>query len=377
MRISNERSIIAAIYSRISVDASSVTMQHVRLDENNRIAEEINSGLNNCLITEANLDQAARAFRIDVFATLLDKGVIAVVPTDTSINPNLSGSFDVDKLRVGTIVKWKPTKVKVNLYNERTSRREEIWIAKSAVAIIENPFYTIMNERNSTLQRLIRKLNLLDVVDEQSSSGKLDLIIQLPYVIRSEQKRAQAEQRRKEIEFQLKGSQYGIAYADGTEKITQLNRPAENNLLKQVEYLMNMLYSELGLTPEIMNGTADESAMLSYFNRTIEPLLDAVVEEYRRKFLTKTARTQKQTIVFFRDPFKLVTLDKLVEMTNQLSRNEIATANELRPLFGFKPSTDPKADQLINSNINPNVPAPSGPANSEDSTMEGDSQNGS
>jgi hypothetical protein len=373
-RFSNERSIITSIYTKVSVDFSGVLIRHVRLDDNDRYKETIKSGLHECLTVGANIDQAGRMFRQDIVTKLFDKGVIAVVPVETSLNPNQTGGYDILDLRVGEIVDWRPRHVKVDLYNDKTGKHVQIWLEKRIVAIIENPLYAIMNERNSTLQRLIRKLNLLDVVDEQASSGKLDLIVQLPYVIKNQTRRNEAEQRRKDIEFQLKGSQYGIAYTDGTEKITQLNRPAENNLLKTVEYLTNMLYGELGLTVEIMNGTADEAAMLNYYSRTIEPLLDAVVEEFRRKFLTKTARTQNQTIDYFRDPFKLVPLEKLGEISNQLSRNEIASANELRPFFGFKPSTDPKADKLNNSNINTNPPGPSEPA---PTNQEGDPQNGS
>jgi hypothetical protein len=373
-RFSNERSIITSIYTKVSVDFSGVLIRHVRLDDNDRYKETIKSGLHECLTVGANIDQAGRMFRQDIVTKLFDQGVIAVVPVETSLNPNQTGGYDILDLRVGEIVDWRPRHVKVDLYNDKTGKHVQIWLEKRIVAIIENPLYAIMNERNSTLQRLIRKLNLLDVVDEQASSGKLDLIVQLPYVIKNQTRRNEAEQRRKDIEFQLKGSQYGIAYTDGTEKITQLNRPAENNLLKTVEYLTNMLYGELGLTVEIMNGTADEAAMLNYYSRTIEPLLDAVVEEFRRKFLTKTARTQNQTIDYFRDPFKLVPLEKLGEISNQLSRNEIASANELRPFFGFKPSTDPKADKLNNSNINTNPPGPSEPA---PTNQEGDPQNGS
>lgn len=378
LRIANERSIISSIYTRIAIDFASVAIRHVRVDDDERFVETIESGLNNCLKVEANLDQAGRMFRQDVIMTLFDKGVIAVVPVETSVNPQLSGSYDITNMRVGEIVKWKPQHVRVNLYNEKTGRREEVTLDKSVVAIIENPLYLVMNEPNSTLQRLIRKLNLLDVVDEQSASGKLDLIVQLPYVIKSDTKRAQAEARRKDIEFQLKGSQYGIAYTDGTEKITQLNRPAENNLLKQVEYLMEMLYSQLGITKEVMDGTADEATMLNYYNRTIEPLLDAVVEEFRRKFLTKTARTQKQSVAYYRDPFKFVPLSQLAEISDKFTRNEIATSNEIRGAVGWKPSKDPRADQLRNSNMPdpsgsapPSVqptPAPSEPATSGDQT---------
>jgi hypothetical protein len=351
LRISNERSLISSIYTRLSIDVASIEMRHVRLDDQNRYLEDIDSGINNCLTLEANIDQAARAFRQDVAMTLFDRGVAALVPVDTSISPQQSGGFDILTLRVGEIVTWYPQHVRVSLYNEATANREEITLQKSAVAIVENPLYAVMNEPNSTLQRLLRKLNLLDVVDEQSASGKLDLIIQLPYVIKSEARREQAEQRRKDIEFQLKGSQYGIAYTDGTEKITQLNRPAENNLMSQIEYLTKMLYGQLGLTEEVMNGTADEKAMLNYWNRTIEPVLTSMVESMRRTFLTKTARTQKQTIQFFRDPFRLVPIENIAEIADKFTRNEIMSSNEIRQVVGLSPHSDPKADRLINSNM--------------------------
>jgi len=349
--LSNERSIIAAIYTRLSVDVSASSIQHVRLDEEGRFLEPIPSSLNNCLTVEANLDQAARAFRQDIAMSLFDQGVIAIVPVDTTFNPESSGGYDIKTMRVGSIVQWYPKHVRVNVYNETVGRREEITLEKSIVAIVENPLYAVMNEPNSTLQRLITKLNLLDAIDTASGSGKLDLIIQLPYVIKSEARKQQAEQRRKDIEFQLKGSQYGIAYTDGTEKITQLNRPAENNLLKQVEYLTNMLYSQLGLTEEVMNGTADEKAMLNYSNRTIEPVLDAITEAFNRTFLTKTARSQKQSIEYFRDPFKYVPLSEMAEIADKFTRNEILTSNEVRQIVGFKPASDPKADELRNSNM--------------------------
>lgn len=349
--MSNERSIISSIYTRLSIDVAAVDLRHVRLDKNDRYQEDITSGLNNCLTLEANLDQAARAFRQDVAMTMFDRGVAAIVPIDTSLNPELSGSFDILTMRVGEIVQWMPRHVRVSLYNEGTGRREEVTLEKKIVAIIENPLYSVMNEPNSTLQRLIRKLNLLDSVDEQSSSGKLDMIIQLPYVIKSEARRQQADQRRKDIEFQLKGSQYGIAYTDGTEKITQLNRPAENNLLTQVEFLTTMLYGQLGLTEQIMSGVADEKAMLNYVNRTIEPVLGAIAEAMKRSFLTKTARTQKQSIEYFRDPFKLVPMADLAEMADKFTRNEIVTSNEFRGFIGMKPADDPKADELRNSNM--------------------------
>jgi hypothetical protein len=326
-------------------------MRHVRLDDEKRYKEDIESGLNNCLNLEANIDQAARAFRQDMVMTLFDRGVAAIVPVDTSISPEQSGGFDILTMRVGDVVTWYPKHVRVSLYNEATGVREEITLQKSAVAIVENPLYSVMNEPNSTLQRLLYKLNLLDAVDEQSASGKLDIIIQLPYVIKSEARRQQAEQRRADIEFQLKGSKYGIAYTDGTEKITQLNRPAENNLMDQVDYLTKMLYGQLGLTEEVMNGTADEKAMLNYWNRTIEPVLTAICEAMRRTFLTKTARTQLQTVMFFRDPFRLIPIDNIAEIADKFTRNEILSANEIRGIIGFKPHPDAKADQLTNSNM--------------------------
>lgn len=356
------KSIIGSIYNRIGIDVAAVDIQHVRLDENRRWAETLDSGLNNCLTLEANIDQGARAFRQDIVMTLFEKGVIAIVPVDTTVNPNNSSSYDIKSLRVGHIVQWFPRHVRVSLYNDKTGLREEVTVAKETVAIVENPLYTVMNEPNSTLQRLIRKLDLLDAVDEQSGSGKLDLIIQLPYVIKSEARKQQAEQRRQDIEMQLKGSKYGIAYADGTEKITQLNRPAENQLMKQVEFLTTMLYGQLGLTEEVFNGTADEKVMLNYYNRTIEPILAAITQAMTRTFLTKTARTQRQSIEFFRDPFKLVAVSDLAEIADKFTRNEIMTSNEFRPLVGMKPVKDPKADELRNKNLpvaDEPVPAPS------------------
>jgi hypothetical protein len=372
MTFSNERSIISSIYTRLGIDVAAVDIRHVRMDDNQRYLEDVDSGLNNCLTLEANLDQAARAFRQDIAMTLFDRGVAALVPVDTTINPSTSGSFDIKTLRVGEIVAWYPRHVRVNVYNEAIGRREEVTLEKKFVAIVENPLYAVMNEPNSTLQRLIRKLNLLDAVDEASSSGKLDLIIQLPYVIKSEARRKQAEQRRKDIEFQLKGSQYGIAYTDGTEKVTQLNRAAENNLLTQIEYLMKMLYAQLGLTEEVMNGTADEKAMLNYNNRTIRPILDAIVESMRRTFLTKTARSQKQTVLYFSDPFKLVPIGDIAEIADKFTRNEILSANEVRSVIGIKPSSDPKADELRNSNM----PAPSETVAPQSNLEGGDGQNG-
>jgi Phage portal protein len=384
LRIPNERSMISGIYTRLSIDVASIDMRHVRTDDQKRYLEDIDSGLNNCLTTEANLDQPATAFRRDVAMTLFDKGCAALVPVDTSVNPENSGGYDILTLRVGEIVAWYPRHVRVSVYNESKAQREEITLSKVAVAIVENPLYAVMNEPNSTLQRLLHKLNLLDAIDEQSASGKLDLIIQLPYVIKSETRRQQAEQRRADIEFQLKGSQYGIAYTDGTEKITQLNRPAENNLMSQVEYLTNMLYGQLGLTEEVMNGTADEKAMLNYWNRTIEPVLTAIVESMRRTFLTKTARTQKQTVMFFRDPFRLVPIENIAEIADKFTRNEILSSNEIRQVVGFAPHSDPKADKLQNSNMPQISPTSNGSVSEQDpaiaevvSTLRKDVQNGS
>lgn len=368
---SNERSIISSIYTRISIDVAAINFRHARLDDQDRFQEEIPSYLNNCLKVEANLDQAASAFRQDIVETLFDKGVAAIVPVVTTLNPQTSGGFDIKTLRVGEVVQWYPQHVKVSVYNEAKGKRFNLILEKKTVAIVYNPLYQVMNEPNSTLQRLIRKLNMLDVVDEASSSGKLDLIIQLPYVVKSESRRTQAEQRRKDIELQLKGSQYGIAYTDGTEKITQLNRPTENNLLKQVEYLTAMLYGQLGITEEIMAGTADEAAMLNYYNRTIEPITRAIKEAMDRAFLTKTARAQKQAILPYRDPLKFVPIGQIAEIADKLARNEIASSNEIRTSMGWKPSKDPKADELRNSNM----PAPSETAPIQ--PMEGDSQNAS
>jgi hypothetical protein len=351
LRFANERSIISAIYNRIAIDVADLTLKHVRLDDQGRFSEDIKSGLNDCLTLEANIDQAARHFKQDIVLSLFDEGVIAIVPVDTTINPRLSGSFDIKTMRVGSIREWYPEEIKVSLYNEKISRREDINVSKNFTAIVENPLYTVMNEPNSTLQRLIRKLNLLDAVDEQSSSGKLDMIIQLPYVIKSESRRKQAEQRRKDIEFQLKGSQYGIAYTDGTEKVTQLNRPAENNLLKQVEYLTELLYSQLGITKEVMDGTATQPVMLNYYNRTIKPIMQAITEAMRRSFLTKTARSQGQSIEFFYDPFSIIPIDQLAEIVDKFTRNEVMTSNEFRQVVGRPPAKDPKADQLRNSNM--------------------------
>ena len=347
----NERSIITAIYNRIALDAASVDILHTKLDENGRFLETINSGLNRCLAVEANADQSGRAYRQDVFQSILDEGCIAMVPTDTDVNPEDTTSYDILTMRTGKILEWRPKSIKAKVYNERTGKREDIVVPKASTAIIENPFYAVMNEPSSTMQRLIRKLNILDAIDEQSGSGKLDMIIQLPYIIKTEARRQQAEDRRKDIEMQLASSKYGIAYTDGTERITQLNRPLDNNLMKQIEYLTETLYSQLGITQSILDGTADEKTMINYYSRTIEPLVAAVVDEMKRKFLTKTARTQGQSISFFRDPFKLVPVSEIATIADTFTRNEILTSNEIRQIIGMKPSKDPKADQLINSNI--------------------------
>lgn len=374
----NERTIATAIYNRIALDVSSVAIRHVRLDKEDRFKEFIESGLDSCLSVEANIDQTGRAFMHDVVLSLLDEGCIAIVPVDTTLDPKVTDSYDINSMRVGKIVEWHPAHVKVNLYNDRTGQRQDVIMPKKAVAIIENPLYAVVNERNSTMQRLIRKLSLLDAIDEQSGSGKLDMIIQLPYIIRTDAKRQQAEKRRKDIEDQLAGSKYGIAYTDGTERITQLNRPVENNLMKQIEYLTSMLYSQLGITQSIMDGTADEATMLNYNTRTIEPIISAIVDEMKRKFLTKTARSQKQSIMFFSDPFKLVPVEKLADIADKFTRNEILSSNELRQIVGRKPSSDPKADQLINSNLNqPEDKTPDKPAEpSKESTEGEENQNG-
>lgn len=348
---SSERSIITSIYTRIAIDVASVDIRHVRLDEDNRYSDNIDSGLNNCLTVEANIDQAASQFRQSIVSVILNGGVAAIVPVDTTLDPSQSGGYDIQTLRVGEVVEWMPYHVRVRLYQESTGLQKEIVLEKKFVAIVENPLYDVMNKPNSTLQRLIRKLNMLDAIDEQSSSGKLDMIIQLPYVIKTQARKEAAQQRRVDIEDQLRGSKYGIAYIDGTEKITQLNRPAENNLLKQIEYLTNMLYGQLGITAEVMNGTADEATMLNYNNRTVEPILRAIVEAMRRTFLTKTARSQKQSILYFRDPFKLVPIAQVAEIADKFTRNEIASANDIRVAIGWKPSKDAKADQLRNANM--------------------------
>lgn len=347
----NEKSIATSIFNRIALDVSSVNIKHCRLDKNGRYVEDVDSGLNNCLNLEANKDQTGRAFIQDAVLSMLDEGCVALVPVETSIDPKSSNSYQIDSMRTGKITEWYPDMVRVRLYNDRTGEKEEILLPKNQVGIIENPLYAVVNEYNSTMQRLIRKLSLLDVTDEQTASGKLDLIIQLPYVIKTEARREQAERRRKDIIDQLAGSQYGIAYTDGTEKITQLNRSLENNLLKQVEYLTNMVYSQLGITQSVLDGTADEKTMLNYMNRTVEPIISAIVDELKRKFLTKTARSQLQSIVYFRDPFRLVPVNDIAEIADKFTRNEIMTSNEIRQIVGMQPSKDPKADKLVNSNI--------------------------
>lgn len=347
----NERSIVTAVYNRIAMDVAAVNLKHIRLDENDRYKETIDSGLNNCLSVEANLDQTGRAFIHDLVASMLDEGCVAAVPTDADDEPEDSGNFKVYTLRTGKILEWYPRHVKVEVYNEQEGQRQQIIIPKSTVPLIENPMYSVMNEPNSIYQRLVRKLTLLDVVDEQTSSGKLDLIIQLPYIIKTEARREQAEKRRKDIEKQLSEGKYGIAYTDGTERITQLNRPVENNLMKQIEYLTSMFFSQLGITQSILDGTADEKTMLNYYNRTIEPILSAIADEMKRKFLTPTARSQKQTIAYFRDPFKLVPVNDIAEIADKFTRNEIMTSNEIRQVIGMKPSSDPNADVLRNKNL--------------------------
>ena len=346
-----DRTIATSVFNRISMDVSAIDIRHVQLDDNGRYLGEIKSGLNECLSLEANIDQTGRAFIQDLVMSMFDEGVVAAVPIETTFNPSVTDSYDVKSIRVGKIVEWRPLDIKVNLYNERTGKRQDVWVPKRSAAIIENPLYSVINEPNSTMQRLIRKLSLLDAVDEQSSSGKLDLIIQLPYVIKTEARRQEAEKRRKDIEMQLSGTKYGIAYTDGTERITQLNRPIENNLMKQIEYLTSMLYGQLGITQAVLDGTADEQTMLNYNNRTIEPIVSAIVNEFKRKFLTKTARTQMKSVMFFRDPFRLVPVSQIAEIADKFTRNEIMTSNEIRQIIGMKPSDDPKADQLVNSNI--------------------------
>lgn len=348
----NERSIVTSVYNRIALDVAAVAIRHVRLDENGRYLEDMNSDLNNCLSLEANVDQTARAFIQDVVISMLDEGCVAIVPIETDVDPDDNSSFKIFSMRTGQILQWMPQYIRVRVYNDRTGMKEDIVVSKESVAIIENPLYSVINEPNSTMQRLIHKLNLLDAVDEQSSSGKLDLIIQLPYVIKTEARRQQAENRRRDIENQLSGSKYGIAYTDGTERITQLNRSVENNLMKQIEYLTNTLYSQLGMTTTVFDGTADEQTMLNYNNRTVEVFLSAITVEMKRKFLTKTARSQRQSIEFFRDPFRLVPVNDLAEIADKFTRNEIMTSNEIRQVIGMKPSKDPRADELRNKNLN-------------------------
>lgn len=348
----NERSIVTSVYNRIALDVAALTFQHVQLDDNGRFSSVIDSGLNRCLNLSANIDQTGRAFIQDVVVSMLDEGCVAIVPTKTSANPLLTESYEIGCIRTGKILEWRPESVKIRAYNDSNGQREDIYLLKRVVGIIENPLYAVMNEPNSTLQRLIRKLNLLDAIDEQSGAGKLDLIIQLPFAIKGDLKRAQAEARRKDIEMQLAGSKYGIAYTDATEHITQLNRSVDNNLMKQIEYLTSMLYSQLGITQAILDGTADEKTMLNYYDRTIEPIASAIADEIKRKFLSRTARAQGKTLMFFRDPFKLVPVAELASIADTFTRNEIMTSNEVRQIIGMKPSNDPSADELRNKNLN-------------------------
>lgn len=374
----NERSLVTSVYNRIALDVAAIGIKHCKVDKNGRYLYDMKSELNNCLNLSANEDQTGRAFIQDVVMSMLDEGCVAIVPTDTTLNPKETQSYDILSMRTGKIIQWRPQQVQIRLYNESTGKKEEIWLPKKSVAIVENPLYAVINEPNSTMQRLMRKLSLLDVTDEQTASGKLDLIIQLPYVIKTDARRQQAEARRKDIEMQLAGSKYGIAYTDGTERITQLNRSVENNLMKQVEYLTNLLYSQLGVTQAVLEGTADEQAMLNYYSRTIEPIVSAIVDEMKRKFLSKTARTQLQTITFFRDPFKLVPINNIADIADKFTRNEILTSNELRQIIGMKPSKDPKADELRNSNISQSKDDPMNqPYGTENEYYEeGESQNG-
>lgn len=348
----NEKSMVNAIYNRIAMDVASIDIQHCKLDDNGRYLEAIDSGLNNCLTLEANIDQSSRAFVQDIVMSMFDEGCVAIVPVDTTLDPNVTGSYEIHSMRTGKITQWYPKHVKVELYNDKIGKKQEVILLKKNVAIVENPLYAVINEPNSTMKRLIRKLNMLDNIDEQSSSGKLDLIIQLPYTIKSDARRKQADDKRKDIEMQLSGSKYGIAYVDATERITQLNRPVENNLLKQIEYLTSILHGQLGLTPAVMDGTADEKTMLNYHSRTIEPIISAIVDAMKRTFLTKTARSQKQSIEFFRDPFRLVPVNDIAEIADKFTRNEIMTSNEIRQVIGMKPSNDPRADELRNANLN-------------------------
>ena len=368
----NERSIITSVYNRIALDVAAISIQHVRLDDEGRFTSVMNSTLNDCLSLEANLDQTGRAFIQDIVQSMLDEGCVAIVPVDTDIDPD-EGSYKIETMRTGKILEWYPQHVKVRVYNEQTGKKEDVLVSKRTVAIVENPFYAVMNEPNSTMQRLIRKLNILDAIDEQSGSGKLNLIIQLPYVIKTEARRQQAEKRRKDIEEQLSGSKYGVAYTDGTEHVVQLNRPVDNNIMSQIEYLTSMLYSQLGLTQTIMDGSADDKTMLNYLTRTVEPILSAIVDEMKRKFLTKTARSQKQSILFFRDPFKLVPVGEIAEIADKMTRNEIMTSNEIRQKIGMTPSKDPNADKLRNSNLS----APKEESTEQNISKEDKVQNGS
>jgi len=347
----NERTVVTSVYNRISMDASAIDIRHIKIDDNNRFKEYVNSGLDNCLSVEANIDQTGRNFIQDIVTSMLDEGCVAVVPVDTTLDPTLTGGYDINTMRTGRITQWFPDRVRVEVYNDATGLKQEVTLSKSTVAIIENPLYSVMNEPNSTMQRLIRKLSLMDNVDEEASSGNLDLIIQLPYAVKTEAKKAQAQERRKEIEDQLNGNKFGVAYIDGTEQVTQLNRPIENNLMKQVEYLTNLLYSQLGITQSIMDGTADANTMNNYYNRIIEPIMAAITKEFHRKFLTKTARTQKQAVAYFRDPFKLIPVSDISEIADKFTRNEIMSSNEVRQLIGMKPSSDPAADELRNKNL--------------------------
>lgn len=377
--LGNERSIVSSIYTQIAVDVASVSIEHVRLDEDGNYVETIDSGLNRCLTLSANIDQTGRDFIEDVVISMFDEGCVAIIPVETTISPEKSGSFIINQLRTGKILEWFPKHVRLLAYNEKTGLKEEIILPKSTVAIVENPFYSIMNEPNSTLQRLIRKLNLLDMVDEQTSSGKLDLIIQLPYVVKTKSREAEAEKRRKQIEMQLSGTKYGIAYTDGTERITQLNRPVENNLLNQVEYLTRMLYSQLGMSETVFNGTADEKTMLNYYNRTVEPILSSITLAMKRTFLTKTAIKQGQSIKYFRDPFNLVQVNELAAIADRFTRNEILSSNEVRAIIGYKPVNTERANALENKNLNADQRnADSGSVNSNEETKrEGENQNGS
>ena len=368
----NERSIITSVYNRIALDVAAITIQHVRLDDEGRFTSVMNTSLNSCLSLEANLDQTGRAFIQDIVQSMLDEGCVAIVPVDTDDDPE-EGSWKIETMRTGKILEWYPQHVKVRVYNEQTGKKEDVLVSKRTVAIVENPFYAVMNEPNSTMQRLIRKLNILDAIDEQSGSGKLNLIIQLPYVIKTEARRQQAEKRRKDIEEQLSGSKYGVAYTDGTEHVVQLNRPVDNNIMSQIEYLTSMLYSQLGLTQTIMDGSADDKTMLNYLTRTVEPILSAIVDEMKRKFLTKTARSQKQSILFFRDPFKLVPVSEIAEIADKMTRNEIMTSNEIRQKIGMTPSKDPNADKLRNSNLS----APKEESTEQNISKEDKVQNGS